>query len=59
MKVNAKGQITIPKWIREIMGLTPGCEVEFTFENGTVFMSKVEAPDRNAEPIPSLHRSAV
>ena len=32
----AKGQITIPKEIREVLGVTSGDRVTFVVENGTV-----------------------
>ena len=36
MRINAKGQVTIPKAIRERAGLSPGTEVEFYFEGDVV-----------------------
>lgn len=35
-KVMAKGQITIPKDIREILGISSGDRVTFVVENGSV-----------------------
>lgn len=35
-KVMAKGQVTIPKDIREILGITSGDRVTFVVENGNV-----------------------
>lgn len=34
MKITSKGQVTIPKEIRESLGMLPGTEVEFV-EDGT------------------------
>jgi AbrB family looped-hinge helix DNA binding protein len=34
MRVTSKGQVTIPKQIRERLGLLPGTEVEFIEEGG-------------------------
>lgn len=34
MKITSKGQVTIPKEIRDRLGLLPGTEVEFVVENG-------------------------
>ena len=38
MKINSRGQVTIPKDIRERAGLLPGCEVKFEFVRGKVFL---------------------
>lgn len=38
--VTSKGQITIPKHIRETLGLRPGAEVEFVVENGQVILRR-------------------
>ncbi len=35
-----KAQVTIPKNIREILGLNPGDEVEFSLENNSVTLHK-------------------
>ncbi len=40
VKVNAQGQVTIPKDIRERAGLLPGTEVEFHFDGNTVTLIK-------------------
>ena len=29
MKITSKGQVTIPKWLRDDLGFLPGTEVEF------------------------------
>ncbi|MGN6201050.1 MAG: AbrB/MazE/SpoVT family DNA-binding domain-containing protein [Solirubrobacterales bacterium] len=42
MKITSKGQVTIPKEIREEFGLLPGTEVEFVPEGGEVKVRKVE-----------------
>lgn len=39
--VTLKGQITIPKAIREIMGLEEGDRVLFVAENGRIYFRKV------------------
>jgi AbrB family looped-hinge helix DNA binding protein len=42
MKINSKGQITIPKQLLEMCGLTPGDEVEFIpLENGVRVQKRV------------------
>ena len=35
-KITAKGQATIPKSVRETIGVTPGDKVSFVVRNGTV-----------------------
>ena len=35
-KIMSKGQVTIPKNIREALGVTTGNRVTFIFENGSV-----------------------
>jgi antitoxin PrlF len=38
--ITVKGQVTIPKHIRDALGLTPGSRVEFTVEDGRVVLRK-------------------
>ncbi|MEX0852932.1 MAG: AbrB/MazE/SpoVT family DNA-binding domain-containing protein [Bauldia sp.] len=40
MRVNAKGQVTIPTRIRQATGLHPGVEVEFNYDGGEVTLRK-------------------
>ncbi|TRO81748.1 AbrB/MazE/SpoVT family DNA-binding domain-containing protein [Desulfuromonas acetexigens] len=40
MKVTSKGQVTIPKGVREKLGIAPLNEVEFVEEKGRVFLVK-------------------
>lgn len=42
MRVTSKGQVTIPEAIRRQAGLLPGTEVEFTFKDGKVELSRRE-----------------
>jgi antitoxin PrlF len=50
MPVTVKGQVTIPKPIRDRLGLTPGSRVEFEVDgNGRVVLAKA-APEREAPP---------
>jgi len=44
MKIGERGQVTIPKDIRDRFGLGPGTEVEFQVVNGSVVLKK--APKR-------------
>jgi AbrB family looped-hinge helix DNA binding protein len=43
MRLTSKGQVTIPRDIRELAGMAPGSEVEFQFRQGRVWIEKVEA----------------
>ena len=44
MRIGERGQVTIPKDIRDRFGLTPNSEVEFHVENGAIILRK--APRR-------------
>lgn len=45
MKVTTKGQVTIPKAIRDEFGFLPGTEVEFVEQEGEILVRRV-AGDR-------------
>lgn len=38
--VTSKGQVTLPKKVRDALGIQPGTEVEFDVEEGRVVMRK-------------------
>ena len=40
MRVTSKGQVTIPKHIRQRTGILPGTDVEFAERNGDVLVRK-------------------
>jgi AbrB family looped-hinge helix DNA binding protein len=40
MKIGDRGQVTIPKEIRERFGLAPRTEVEFQFVEGSIVLKK-------------------
>ena len=42
MKITTKGQVTIPREVRDKMGLLPHSEVEFVVEGNVVVLPKVE-----------------
>jgi AbrB family looped-hinge helix DNA binding protein len=42
MRVTTKGQVTIPKEIREHLGIVPGSEVEFVREPGGVKLIPID-----------------
>lgn len=43
--VSEKGQTTIPKALRDKLGIGPGCVLKFTAENGRLVAEKVLAND--------------
>ena len=50
MRLSSDGQVTIPLDIRLLANLQPGCEVEFKFDNGRVWLvseSLQESAERN------------
>jgi AbrB family looped-hinge helix DNA binding protein len=54
MRVTTKGQVTIPKEIRDRMGIEPGSEVDFVESDGVVALvalEKEEAAQRRADSI--------
>ena len=44
MRVTTKGQVTIPRNIREALGIRPETEINFIEENGKFFLVKMDAP---------------
>jgi AbrB family looped-hinge helix DNA binding protein len=51
MPVTVKGQVTIPKPIRDRLGLVPGSEVEFTLDpDGRVVLRKADDDPATAPP---------
>lgn len=45
MKITVKGQVTIPKIIRDRYGLQPGSEIRFAEEDRRVVLRKAEKED--------------
>ncbi len=45
-RVSEKGQVTIPKRLRERMGIAPGDVLEFREEHGTLVAAKSQATGR-------------
>lgn len=41
MRVTVKGQVTIPKEIRERLGIEPGSEVEFVADDNVVMLRRM------------------
>jgi len=44
-RLSSKGQVTIPKEIREAIGLKPGDMVAYEVQNGVVTLTRVESFD--------------
>lgn len=44
MKVTSKGQVTIPQYVRETLGITPNTDIQFIEENGKFYIIKTENP---------------
>jgi AbrB family looped-hinge helix DNA binding protein len=45
MRVTTKGQVTIPRQVREALGISPETEIEFIEENGRYFIEKTATPE--------------
>ncbi len=43
--VSEKGQITIPKSLRDRLGLRPGTQLDFTASNGKLIGKKIETDE--------------
>ena len=52
MRITSKGQVTIPKRIRDAAGLLPGTEVEFAIEQENVIVRP--SPSRGEELVDHL-----
>lgn len=50
-KITSKGQVTIPKYIRDDLGLLPGAEVEFFLGDGEVRVRRSVKNRRRGEEI--------
>ncbi len=58
MRVTSKGQVTIPKQIRDEFGLLPGTEVEFVEAGGEVRVRKMQGGrNRGQEIVRHLRRA--
>lgn len=55
-KLTIKGQATIPKAIRESLGLGPGSRIKFTIRNGRCVLEKDVKDDPVAKWIGFLNR---
>jgi AbrB family looped-hinge helix DNA binding protein len=55
-KLTIKGQATVPKPIREALGLRPGSRIKFTIQNGRCVLEKETIDDPLAKWVGFLHR---
>ena len=44
-RVTSKGQVTIPKRVRDHLGIKPGSEVEFVLGEGRIILKAEPGPD--------------
>ncbi len=44
MRVTTKGQVTIPRDIREALGISPETEIDFVNDGGRFYIVKTEEP---------------
>jgi AbrB family looped-hinge helix DNA binding protein len=59
MRVTSKGQVTIPKAIRDEFGLLPGSEVEFVAEDGQIKVRRLDGSrNRGREIVNHLRRAS-
>lgn len=49
MRVTSKGQVTIPRDLRELAGIEPNSEVVFSIENGRLTVAPKNDPGREQE----------
>ena len=59
MRLTSKCQVTIPQGIRELAGLAPGSEIEFQFNNGRIWIEKIETSEaKRRQKIPAALNEA-
>jgi AbrB family looped-hinge helix DNA binding protein len=49
MRMTSKGQVTIPKDLRDKLGIKPGSEVGFAEENGKILLFSRDQEDKGAD----------
>ena len=45
MRVTTKGQVTIPRGVREVLGISPETEIDFIEDNGRFYIVKTNEPN--------------
>ena len=46
MRVTTKGQVTIPRSVREVLGIVPETEIDFVEDHGRFYIVKSEEPTK-------------
>lgn len=44
MRVTTKGQVTIPRSVREVLGIVPETEIDFVEDHGKFYIVKTDEP---------------
>ena len=44
MRVTTKGQVTIPRNVREVLGIVPESDIDFREDNGRFYLVKTDEP---------------
>lgn len=58
MKINSKGQVTIPLKIREKYMFLPHTEIGFKEKNGKIYIEKVESKNIKSNPFEKFRGTA-
>ena len=58
MRITSKGQVTIPKELRDEFGFLPGTEVEFVSADGDLVVRRASARRRRGEDVVAHLREA-
>ncbi len=59
MRVTSKGQVTIPRSIREAFGFLPNSEVAFRVQDGMVILEKAEGSERGTTIVAHMRGRAM
>lgn len=49
MRVTTKGQVTIPRSVREVLGIAPETEIDFIEDHGRFYIVKSGEPKRTGK----------
>jgi len=58
VKITSKGQVTIPKWLRDDLGFLPGTEVEFFEDGSEIRLRKIAGGSNRGKEIVDRLRKA-